>query len=96
MAKLPNADYDGVVEQSVTRAVRRKITRQIINGDGSTGTIKGIFYVPASASDDVIDRNTDLTMSAITNTTLDEIIYSYGGDEDVEAIATLILNKKDL
>ena len=96
MAKLPNADYDGVVEQSVTRAVRRKITRQIINGDGSTGTIKGIFYVPASASDDVIDRNTDLTMSAITNTTLDEIIYSYGGDEDVEAIATLILNKADL
>lgn len=96
MAKLPNADYDGVVEQSVTRAVRRKITRQIINGDGSTGTIKGIFYVPASASDDVIDRNTDLTMSAITNTTLDEIIYSYGGDEDVEAVATLILNKADL
>ena len=96
MAKLPNADYDGVVEQSVTRAVRRKITRQIINGDGSTGTIKGIFFNPASASDDVIDRNTDITLSAIDNKTLDEIIYSYGGDEDVEAIATLILNKKDL
>lgn len=96
MAKLPNADYDGVVEESVTRAVRRKITRQIINGDGSTGTIKGIFYNPASATDDVIDRDTDISIAAITNTTLDEIIYSYGGDEDVEAIAVLILNKKDL
>lgn len=96
MAKLPNADYDGVVEGSVTRAVRRIITRQIINGDGSTGNIKGIFFNPASASDDVIDRNTDITLSAIDNKTLDEIIYSYGGDEDVEAIATLILNKKDL
>ena len=96
MAKLPNADYDGVVEGSVTRAVRRIITRQIINGDGSTGNIKGIFFNPASTSDDVIDRNTDITLSAIDNKTLDEIIYSYGGDEDVEAIATLILNKKDL
>ena len=96
MAKLPNADYDGVVEESVTRAVRRKITRQIINGDGSTGTIKGIFYNPASATDDVIDRDTDISIAAIDNKTLDEIIYSYGGDEDVEAIAVLILNKKDL
>ena len=96
MAKLPNADYDGVVEESVTRAVRRKITRQIINGNGSTGTIKGIFYNPASATDDVIDRDTDISIAAIDNKTLDEIVYSYGGDEDVEAIAVLILNKKDL
>lgn len=96
MTKLPNADYDGVIEGSVTRAVRRIITRQIINGDGSTGSIKGIFYNPASASDDVIDRETDIELSEISNTTLDEIIYSYGGDEDVEAIAVLILNKADL
>lgn len=96
MVKLPNADYDGVVESSVTRAIRRIITRQIINGDGTTGNIKGIFYNPASASDDVIDRNTDITLSAINETTLDNIIYSYGGDEDVEAVATLILNKADL
>lgn len=96
MVKLPNADYDGIVESSVTRAVRRIITRQIINGDGTTGNIKGIFYNPTSAADDVIDRNTDLEVSAIDNTTLDNIIYSYGGDEDVEAIAVLILNKKDL
>ncbi len=33
---------------------------------------------------------------AIDDGTLDEIIYSYGGDEDVEDIAVLILNKKDL
>lgn len=96
MVKLPNADYDGVVESSVTRAIRRIITRQIINGDGTTGNIKGIFYNPASASDDVIDRNTDITLSTIDETTLDNIIYSYGGDEDVEAVATLILNKADL
>ena len=35
-------------------------------------------------------------MTAIDNKTLDEIIYSYGGEEDVEDMAVLILNKKDL
>ena len=96
MAKLPNADYDGIIEDSVTRAVRRTITRQIVNGNGASGTIKGIFYNPSSATDDVIDRDTDLSVAAIDEKTLDDIIYSYGGDEDVEAIAVLILNKKDL
>lgn len=96
MAKLPNADYDGIVEKSITSNVRKKITKQIISGDGSTGSIKGIFYNPASATDDVIDRDTDISVAAIDNKTLDEIVYSYGGDEDVESIAVLILNKKDL
>lgn len=96
MTKLPNANYDGIVESSVARAVRRVITRQIINGNGSNGTIKGIFYNPASADDDVIDRSTDIALEEITADTLDEIIYDYGGSEDVEAIATLILNKADL
>lgn len=96
MAKLPNADYDGIVEKSITSNVRKKITKQIISGDGSTGSIKGIFYNPASATDDVIDRDTDISVASISNTTLDEIVYSYGGDEDVESIAVLILNKKDL
>lgn len=96
MSKLPNADYDGVIEGSVTKAIRRYISRQILIGDGSTAKLKGIFYNPASEEDDVIDRNTDLTFDAIDDGTLDEVIYSYGGDEDVESVATLILNKKDL
>lgn len=96
MIKLPNADYDGVVEGSVTLAVRRYISRQILIGDGSTSKLKGIFFNPADKKDDVINRDTDKTFSTIDDGTLDEIIYSYGGDEDVEAVATLILNKADL
>ena len=58
---------------------------------------EGIFYNPASESDDIIDRNTDITtITAVTDDTLDEIIYSYGGDEEVEDVAVLILSKKDL
>lgn len=35
-------------------------------------------------------------LPAVADDTLDEIIYSYGGDEEVEDVAVLILSKKDL
>lgn len=97
MVKLPDADYDGVVEESVTRAIKRYASRQILVGQGGTGKFRGIFYNPASTDDEIIDKDTDITtITAITDTTLDEIIYSFGGDEEVEDVAVLILNKKDL
>lgn len=97
MVKLPDADYDGVVEESVTRAIKRYASRQILVGQGGTGKFRGIFYNPASADDEIIDKDTDITtITDITDTTLDEIIYSFGGDEEVEDVAVLILNKKDL
>ena len=97
MIKLPNADYDSVVEGSVTKAIRRYLSRQILIGDGSTSKLKGIFHNPTEAAEQVIDPATDITtISVIDDTTLDEIIYSYGGDEEVEDVAVLILNKKDL
>ena len=97
MVKLPNADYDSVVEGSTTKAIRRYLSRQILIGDGSTSKFKGIFHNPAEAKEQVIDPATDITtITAIDDATLDEIIYSYGGDEEVEDVAVLILNKKDL
>lgn len=97
MQKLPDADYDGVVEESVVRAIKRYASRQILIGPGGTGKFRGIFFNPSKAQDDIIDRNTDITtITAIDDATLDEIIYSYGGDEEVEDVAVLILNKKDL
>lgn len=97
MIKLPDADYDGVVESSVTMAIRRYISRQILIGDGSTSKLKGIFYNPTQENEQVIDPKTDITtITEIASDTLDEIIYSYGGEEEVEDIAVLVLNKKDL
>lgn len=97
MVKLPNADYDSVVESSVVKAIRRKMSKQILIGTGATGGFKGIFYDAKSGSNaSVIDPATDIAITAIDDGTLDEIVYSYGGDEEVEDIAVLILNKKDL
>jgi HK97 family phage major capsid protein len=96
MQKLPNADYDSVVEGSVSKAIRRYLSRQILIGDGTTSNLKGIFFNPSNAGDRVIDPDTDIEISAIGADTLDDIIYSFGGDEEVEGVATLILNKNDL
>ncbi len=97
MQKLPNADYDSVIEGSVSKAIRRFLSRQILIGDGTTANLKGIFYNPTKAAERVIDPATDIeTITAIDDGTLDEIIYSFGGDEEVEGVATLILNKQDL
>lgn len=97
MVKLPDADYDGVVEESVTRAIKRYASRQILVGQGGTGKFRGIFFNPTEESEQIIDPATDIkTITAITDDTLDEIIYSYGGEEEVEDVAVLILSKKDL
>lgn len=96
IAKLAPADYDGVISGSTEIAVRKFLSKQILIGQGGTGKLYGIFYNPKDSNDDIIDRNTDISIPAIDKNTLDEIIYAYGGDEDVEDIATLILNKMDL
>lgn len=92
LKKLPAAAYEDVVMAGVGKSVRRKITRQILIGTGAANTIAGIFSPAATA----IDPATDLKISKITNTTLSEIQFSYGGDEDVEDQAVLVLNKMDL
>ncbi len=90
--RLPAAAYDAEVQKGIRIAVRKKITREILIGQGGTNGLVGIFSQNATA----IDPNTDLELATIDNNTLDEIIFSYGGDEEVEDAAVLILNKKDL
>lgn len=90
--KLPNAAYADTVFQNIRNLMRLLLTKEILLGTGNTNQMVGIFSDKATP----IDSDTDLAMSAIDDTTLDTIIYSYGGDEDVESPAVLILNKADL
>lgn len=90
--KLPAIDYESTVVTGIKDRMRMKLTRDILVGDGKEGHLTGIFSADATA----ISAASDKTMAKIDNTTLDEIIFSYGGDENVEDAATLILNKADL
>ena len=92
LEKLPAADYQGEVLKGVNIALRKKISEQILRGAGTTNTFKGIF----SANCEALADATDLELSAIDENTLDEIVYAYGGDEEVEGGCVLILNKNDL
>jgi HK97 family phage major capsid protein len=92
LQKLPAADYDGEVMKGITVATRKRLSREILVGTGATNRLAGIFSTAATA----IDVATDLQIDAVNSGTLDEIVFSYGGDEDVEDAAVLILNKKDL
>lgn len=92
LLKLSAANYDTEVVNGVTIASRKKISREILVGDGTTGHLAGIFSTAA----DAINSDTDISLDDINEDTLDEIVFSYGGDEDVEAASTLILSKRDL
>lgn len=90
--KLPNIDYQSQIGTGLRNSLRRKIAREIMVGDGAAGHFTGIFQAP----ENVIPAASDLGISAIDADTLDKIVFKYGGDEDVEGTAYLILNKKDL
>lgn len=92
LEKLPAAPYADTVFQNVRTSMRKLLTKEILVGAGDTNQLVGIFSNKAVA----IDPNTDLGLSQITDTTLDEILFTYGGDEEVEDPAVLILHKNDL
>lgn len=89
--KLPAARYVAEIEGAVVGALRKKIIGQIINGSG-TDELVGIVNAPAS----IIATTQRKTIATVDENTLDNIIFKYGGDEDVEGDAVLILNKLTL
>lgn len=91
--KLPRANYAQRVIESVRQSLRKKITKEILNGRGTAqNEFVGIFSTEATA----INPGTDLAIEEINADTLENIIYGFGGEEDVEDDFTLILSKDDL
>lgn len=91
--KLADEDYSQEVIDGIGIAIRKKLSKDILIGDGTDGKIRGIFTNPTKFA---IKSDTDIEIEAINEDTLDEITYSYGGEEDVQNDACLILNKLDL
>lgn len=88
--KLPAQDYVAKVEDNMKIALKKKMVEYALNGNGNK-SFMGIFK-----NNTEITGETDVTVSTIDNETLDEIIFAYGGSEDVEEDAVLILSKADL
>lgn len=92
LEKLPSLPYQSEVLKNINISLKKKISQQILLGAGTSNTFTGIFSDSAVALSDT----SPLELSAITDTTLDDIIFAYGGDEEVEGGQVLILNKNDL
>jgi len=92
LEKLPDLPYQQEVLKNIEVSLKKKIASQIILGSGQTNNFTGIFCSTASA----IETSKDISITSIDANTLDKIIYGYGGDEEVEGDAVIILNKADL
>lgn len=91
--RLADAAYHDEIVKGMTIATKKKLSKDILVGPGTKGRLQGIFTNPTKFA---IDKNTDIEIKDIDNTTLNKIIFAYGGEEDVVADACLILNKNDL
>lgn len=92
LEKLPALPYQAEVIKNINISIKKKIAEQILNGAGTSNTFTGIFCKTAVA----IETAKDKEISTIDDSTLDDIIFAYGGDEEVEGGALIILNKNDL
>lgn len=88
--KLPALQYYEKVKSAIEIAIKKKLSQQTILGTG-TKQLTGICATPKA-----IDSAKDVEISTIDINTLNEAVFNYGGDEDVEQQGTLLLNKKTL
>ena len=92
LEKLPAIDYQAEVIKNIKTSLKKKLSLEILRGAGGSNQFTGIFCEGAVALADT----SNLEVSEITEDTLDDIIYAYGGPEEVEGSAILILSKADL
>ena len=89
---LNTIDYLQAVVENVRKSIRKKISKDIVAGDGKTNHLLGIANAPTK----VMPANYKLDVKAFDRTTLRKIVMAYGGDEDVTSPLTLFLNKQTL
>lgn len=90
--ELNTIDYLDAIINSVKKSLRKKTSKEVVIGDGTTGHLRGIANAPAK----VMPTDYKLDVRAVDKNTLRNIIMAYGGDEDVTSPLTLFLNKNTL
>ena len=89
--RLTNVDYEGIIRTSAMRALRRKVAELIYNGGGTK--MLGIKNGKTVAGTSLVKT---VSVADIAPGFLDDIVFSYGNDEETGGQARLFLNKRDL
>lgn len=94
LARLTPVAYFQTVQNMAVRAARRKLAELIVNGDGTGSPVfQGITVAKNRAGEAIAAA---LSVTAVDETTLDELYFAYGSDDAIGAEARLLLTKKNL
>lgn len=94
IGRLTPANYYAKVFPMAMRALRRATVKMIFNGDGqATPDMNGIKTAKNVAGSNIFAT---LDVDAIGPDLLTELMFAYGGDEELGGNCRLYLNKKDL
>jgi len=94
--KQTNVKYAEKVQECAMQALRTKAAKLIISGNGSTQPYGIINAVNTEETPEAIYDTLTVDAAAIDEKTLRNIVFAYGGNENIGANAVLYLNKADL
>lgn len=94
IADLSPASYAAKAQSYALKALRREINRLIVNGDGAgSPEVFGFINAKNTEGENIFDTS---TVAAIGPDALRNMVFGYGGDEEVSANARLVLTKANL
>lgn len=85
--------YESKVRELALKALRRKISNLIVNGNA--GDFLGI-KIAENTKKEAISKELAVSTTTIDANTLRDIIFAYGGSDELGGNAVLLLTKKDL
>ncbi len=94
LRRLTPVEYESRCRNAVMRSLRRKIADFIVNGDGQTSPAMYGIKNAVDYNGNALFKT--LNMPSIGVDSLDEIVFSYGGNDNLGANARLYLTKTDL
>lgn len=95
ISRLTPANYYAKVYAMAMRAMRRDTVKMIFNGDGQS-TNNDMFGIKTAKNMAGSAIYATLNVDAVDADLLTELMFAYGGDEELGGNCRLYLNKKDL
>ena len=93
ISRVTPTAYEEKVKMLALKALRKKVATLIANGDGAT--FFGIKNAK-NTKDEAIFKTYEVASNAIGATTLRDIVFQYGGNDELGPNARLFLTKDDL
>ncbi len=94
IGNLTPADYYAKIYGMAMRAMRRKVSELIVNGDGESSHVFYGMKIAKNKAGNNIFASVDV--SAVDVNLLDTLYFAYGADTEVAGSARLLLTKADL